>query len=88
MKTKVTKQNKQAKPFPKLMIDEDGDVFFMVLEHKDKVSGEQLGQGMLIAPLAGVLIDSVSPLSRVGAYSESWCLSLFKDFEGTVELSN
>ena len=86
MKTKVTKQNKQAKPFPKLMIDEDGDVFFMVLERT--VGGEQLGQGMLIAPLAGVLIDSVSPFSRVGAYSEEWDLSLFKDFEGTVELSN
>jgi len=75
-----------SKPYPKLMIDEDGDVFFMVLERK--VGGEQLGQGMLIAPLAGVLIDSVSPLSRVGAYSEEWDLSLFKDFEGTVELSN
>ncbi len=85
MKTKITKQTKQAKPFPKLMIDEDGDVFFMVLERK--VSGEQLGQGMLIQATK-VLIDSVSPFSRVGAYSEEWDLSLFKDFEGTVELSN
>jgi hypothetical protein len=80
MKTKITKQTKQTKPFPKLMIDEDGDVFFMVLERKDKVSGEQLGQG--------VLIHSVSRETRVGAYSESWCLSLVKDFDGTVELSN
>jgi len=78
MKTKITKQTKQTKPFPKLMIDEDGDVFFMV--HERKVIGEHLGQG--------VLIHSVSPFARVGAYSESWCLSTFKDFEGTVELSN
>lgn len=80
MKTKITKQTNQTKPFPKLMIDEDGDVFFMVLERKDKVSGEQLGQG--------VLIHSVSTFSRVGAYSECWDLSTFKDFDGTVELSN
>jgi len=78
MKTKITKQTKQTKPFPKLMIDEDGDVFFMMLERK--VSGEQLGTGLLIHP--------VSTFSRVGAYSESWDLSLFKDFDGTVELSN
>ena len=85
MKTKVTKQNKQTKPFPKLMIDEDGDVFFMVLERN--VSGEQLGQGVLIQATK-VLIHDVSPLSRVGAYCEEWDLSLFKDFDGTVELSN
>ena len=78
MKTKITKQTKQTKPFPKLMIDEDGDVFFMVLERT--VSRGQLGQG--------VLIHSVSAFARVGAYSESWDLRLFKDFDGTVELSN
>jgi len=78
MKTKITKQTKQTKPFPKLMIDEDGDVFFMVLERK--VIGEHLGQG--------VLIHSVSSFARVGAYSDVWDLSLFKDFDGTVELSN
>jgi hypothetical protein len=78
MKTKITKQTKQTKPFPKLMIDEDGDVFFMVL--KRTVSGDQLGQG--------VLKHSVSPFSRVGAYSDSWYLNSFKDFDGTVELFN
>ena len=78
MKTKITKQTNQTKPFPKLMIDSDGDVFFMV--HERKGSGEQLGQG--------VLIHSVSTFSRVGAYSASWDLSLFDDFDGTVELSN
>jgi len=78
MKTKVTKQNKQAKPFPKLMIDSDGDVFFMMLERKE--NGWRFGRG--------VIIHSVSPVSRAGAYSEFWDLSLFDDFDGTVELSN
>jgi len=80
MKTKITKQTKQTKPFPKLMIDSDGDVFFMTAERKAPSSQERFGQG--------VLIHSVSPVSRAGAYSEFWDLSLFDDFDGTVELSN
>jgi hypothetical protein len=78
MKTKITKQTKQTKPFPKLMIDKDGDVFFMMLERKE--SGKCFGYG--------VLIHSVSTDAGVGAYSEKWDLSLFEDFDGTVELSN
>jgi hypothetical protein len=78
MKSTITNPpTKSYRPFPKLMIDVDGDIFYMLQE-----SDGRPGRG------SGVLIHANSMNTRTGIYSSSWDLQLFQDFEGAITLSN
>lgn len=74
MKVKVIAGNKdEAKPYPKLMISKERKL--IVLFHRPSVGT--------------VLTDDGSSLAhyREGFYTDDWIMSQFKDFHGTVELT-
>lgn len=78
MKSTITNPtSKSSRPFPKLMIDVDGDIFYMLQENAGKP-----GRGV------GILIHAVSAGTRTGIYCETWDLEMFEDFEGEITLSN
>ena len=79
MKSTITKPPvKSSRPFPKLMIDVDGDIFYMLQENAEKP-----GRGV------GILIHAVEYSgTRTGIYNDRWELHLFQDFEGEITLSN
>jgi len=79
MKSTITKPTpKSSRPFPKLMIDVDGDIFYMLRENAEKP-----GKGV------GILIHTAEySNTRTGIYGDRWELHLFQDFEGEVTLSN
>jgi hypothetical protein len=83
MKSTITKPHaKSSRPFPKLMIDVDGDIFYMLQENTENPRDPMLGTG------SGVLIHTNCMNTRTGIYSTSWDLQLFQDFEGEITLSN
>jgi len=71
--SKVIVEDKKSKPFPKLMIAGDGDVYFFSQEKE----GIKLFHG------------KNSPTnSKIGYTSNTMDMSYFIDFTGTVQLSN
>lgn len=79
MKSTITNPPvKSSRPYPKLMIDVDGDIFYMLHENAEKP-----GRGV------GILIHTVEYSgTRTGIYNDRWELQLFQDFEGEITLSN
>jgi hypothetical protein len=73
MKVKVNEKEKSE--FPKLMISDLGQIILAYSESED---------GKL---LSGVLLVS-NGYSIGRCYSETWAAHLFKDFNGSVEISN
>jgi hypothetical protein len=73
MKVKVNE--KEEYEFPKLMISDLGQIILAYSESED---------GKL---LSGVLLVS-NGYSINGCYTERWCADSFKDFNGSVEISN
>jgi hypothetical protein len=77
MKSTITNPTpKSPRPFPKLMIDVDGDIFYMFQGNAGSEEG------------SGVLIHTNCMNTKTGIYSADWDLQLFQDFEGEVTLSN
>ena len=77
MKSTITQPTpKSSRPFPKLMIDDVGDIFYMFQESADGEEG------------SGILIHANSMNAKTGIYSAFWDLEQFQDFEGEVTLSN
>ena len=74
MKSNITTNDcKKEKQFPKLMIHSGGTVVLF----DSPTSGVSLFQG-----------DDKNNTKYVGKYRTDWLIKSFKDFHGTVELSN
>ncbi len=73
MKSVVNVENAKAeKPFPKLMISESGRIVLF----------SKLGCGTVLRE------PEVETAYSIGHYSDTWSLTKFTDFNGTVTLSN
>lgn len=65
--------NVQAKSYPILMLPNDSEIKIVVLFSEPKV---------------GIVVATGNPLFSLGHRQEDWDMSVFKDFTGTVILSN
>jgi hypothetical protein len=72
---KIVKSDDDSNGFPKLMRGSEGSIVLM----DSQAFGE--GSGMVIA----VDADGCPP---IGFYSSKWNMDNFKDFKGSIELSN
>ena len=76
IQAKIIENPSKSTNFPKLMnyiVDEDSELFFVVLFNKPKV---------------GMVVLSNYKGRLVGDYENNWAIESFKDYDGGVELKN
>lgn len=76
MKSEMTEPDSEKPKYPKLMITRQGDVVFFSKE----------GFGMVVYGPFGR--NEFKDRYNEGYYCESWVMDRFKDFNGTIKLSN
>lgn len=75
---KIELIDKNEKPFPKLMVfNRDGQTIILAT-----------GINTIINAIIGVVVSSSNKDNIVGEYGNSWSTESFKDFEGSITLSN
>lgn len=70
-----SKEGKDEKPFPKLMVSNEGRVVLMLGIHITGGNGVFLGR-----------VDKRNDVYDIGHISDNWSLPYFKDFHGSVTL--
>lgn len=72
IKVEIVEAKTHERPFPKLMMSDSGDVL--------------LATSSFAGTIKGVLISSET--EQIGFWSSSWLEYKFKDFDGSITLSN
>ena len=78
MKIEVMDNTKTKKQFPKLMIGECGEIILAIKSSGCDISGTCISIGICVG---------VSKCF-IGEYCNDWEISYFKDFEGSITLTN
>lgn len=73
IKTVVIEQELVETPYPKLMISKDGNIVFMTSK----------GVGVMLHDVRNQWVDP-----QMGAIWDRWHMPNFRDFNGTLSLSN